>query len=577
MKKLIHLLSFFLFSFNLAAQSELTAFERSKGTETASYKECIDWYKNLAGKYSQLQVKTFGNTDAGYPLHLILFSSDKKFTPAQWHKEGKVVLLVNNGIHPGEPDGIDASMMLVRDVVSGNIKAPSNVVFAIIPIYNIGGSLNRNSFTRVNQNGPKSYGFRGNAQNLDLNRDFIKNDSRNAKAFAQIFHFLDPDVFMDNHVSDGADYQHTMTLLTTQHDKLGGELGTFLHDVFEPALYKSMQAKKWSMTPYVDFDGANPDSGWAAFYDPPRYSSGYAALFQTIAFVPETHMLKPYKDRVMATYDLMKTMMEQSSILAKELLQKRRAYIKAIQQQKDFVLTWKVDSSRYDKINFLGYEAAYKPSDVTGMQRLYYDHSKPYQKQVKYLNYFIADKMVQKPAAYIIPQGWWAVIDLLKLNGVQMQQLSKDSLITVEAYHIDDYKTSPRAYEKHYRHTDVKVSSKQQTIQFLKGDYIIYTGQSTDRFLIEVLEPAADDSYFAWNFFDAILQQKEGYSNYRWEDVAADYLKQHPELKDKLEEKKKADPKFAASASAQLDFVYKNSPWYEAAHLRYPVYRVMSL
>lgn len=574
MKIVIQVLSFFLFSFNIAAQSDETAFERSKGTETATYLQTISFYQQLSKKYPQVQIKTFGTTDAGYPLHLILLSSNKKFDPKQWHKENKVVVMLNNGIHPGEPDGIDASMMLVRNFLNRKIKPAANVVFGIIPIYNIGGSLNRNNSTRVNQNGPESYGFRGNAQNLDLNRDFIKNDSKESRAFAEIFHFLDPDILIDNHVSDGADYQHTMTLLTTQHNKLGGEIAAFMHDVFEPALYNGMEQKKWPMTPYVDFNGANPDSGWAAFYDPPRYSSGYAALFQTMAFVPETHMLKPYKDRVMSTYDLMITVMEQADVHAKQIIEKRRASIKAIQQQKEFTISWKLDSTRSDMIRFLGYEAAYKPSEVTGMQRLYYDPSKPYEKQVKLYNYFVGDRKITKPKAYIIPQGWWAVIDLLKLNGVQMQKFTKDSLIKVSAYRIEDYKTSPRAYEKHYRHYDIRLSSKQQAIQFLKGDYIIYTGKRSDRFLAEVLEPTADDSYFAWNFFDAVLQQKEGYSDYRWEDVAADYLKQHPELKQKLEEKKKGDPKFAASASAQLDFVYKNSTWYEAAHLRYPIYRL---
>lgn len=574
MKKLIHVLSFFLWSFNIAAQSGNTVFERSNGTETATYQQTIAYYQNLAKRHHQISIKTFGSTDAGYPLHLILYSVDKKFDPKQWHKDNKVVMMVNNGIHPGEPDGIDASMMFVRDLLERKIKSLTNVVFGIIPVYNIGGSLNRNSSTRVNQNGPKEYGFRGNAQNLDLNRDFIKSDSKEARAFAEIFHFLDPDILMDNHVSDGADYQHTMTLLTTQHNKLGGEIGSFLHDVFEPALYKSMEQKHWPLTPYVDFNGANPDSGWAAFYDPPRYSSGYAALFQTIAFVPETHMLKPYKERVASTYALMQTMMEQAGFYSKELISKRQASIKAVQQQKSFPISWKVDSMRFDKIRFLGYEAAFKTSEVTGMQRLYYDHTKPYDKQVKFYNYFQSTSMVDKPKAYIIPQGWWAVIELLKLNGVQMQQLNKDTVLDIIADKIIDYKTSTRAYEKHYRHYDTKLKAEKQTIRFLKGDYIIYTGQRTDRFLIEVLTPSGDDSYFAWNFFDAVLQQKEGYSDYRWEDVAAEYLKQHPELKQQLEDKKAADTKFAASASAQLEFVYKNSPWYEAAHLRYPVYRL---
>jgi hypothetical protein len=572
MKKLIQFLSFFLCGFNLSAQTFTTAFEKSNGTETATYFESIDFYSRLARKYPHtVQIKTFGTTDAGYPLHLVLFNSGKKLQPATWGSQ--VRILVNNGIHPGEPDGIDASMMLVRDAAEGKITIPENIVLAVIPVYNIGGSLNRNSYSRVNQEGPKSYGFRGNAQNLDLNRDFTKNDSRNAKTFAEIFHFIDPDILIDNHVSDGADYQHTMTLLTTQHSKLGGEIGAFLHDVFEPALYKNMEQKKWPLVPYVNFYSADPEKGWPAFMDPPRYSSGYAALFQTMAFVPETHMLKPFNERVRSTYALMQTIIAEASKYVTDIKAKRKASIEAVIRQKEYALDWKLDSMRMDKVTFLGYQSGHKKSKVTGMDRLYYDRTKPYSKQVEFYNYFTGDKIVEKPNAYIIPQGWYEVIDLLKLNKVKMQRFAKDTMIAVEAYRIEDYQTRNRAYEKHYPHNNTKVSSNNQKIQFLKGDYIVYTGQRADRFLVEMLEPTGDDSYFAWNFFDAILQQKEGYSDYRWEDVAAQYLEEHPELRQELEERKKVD-KGLVSASAQLEFVYKRSPYYEPAHLRYPVYRL---
>lgn len=386
---------------------------------------------------------------------------------------------------------------------------------------------------------------------------------------------MNPDLFMDNHVSDGADYQHTMTLLTTQHNKLGGPIGEFLHDVFEPALYKSMEAKQWPMCPYVSFFGANPDRGWDAFYDAPRYSSGYAALFQTMGFIPETHMLKPFPQRVKATYALMQTMIEEGAKHATSIKAKRAASIETVKAQNSFLASWQKDTTRHDFIRFLGYQAGRKPSAVTGMDRLFYDHAQPFDKQVKFFNYFNGIKPVNKPKAYIIPQGWHAVIDLLKLNKVEMKRLEKDTTITVEAYRIEEYKTATRVFEKHYRQGDVKLSSSKQSIRFLKGDYLIPTGQRADRFLVEVLEPTMDDSYFSWNFFDAILQQKEGYSTYRWEDVAADWLNKNPDLRKQLEEKKQADPKFAANANSQLDFVYKNSPYYEPAHLRYPVYRLL--
>lgn len=558
-----------------SAQSLTTPFEKSNGMETATYKECISFYKKLDKASTRISIKETGMSDAGYPYHLILYSNDGRFDPGQWHRQNKLVILIINDIHPGEPDGVDACMLLLKDLSSGKIKIPDNIALAIIPVYNIGGALNRNSFSRVNQNGPLSYGFRANSQNLDLNRDFTKCDSRDARSFTAIFHWLNPEVQLDNHVSDGADYQHTMTLISTQWNKLGGELGKFSHDVFDPALYLSMQQKGWPMCPYVNFEEGDPATGWEAFHDSPRYSSGYAALFHTLSFIAETHMLKPFKSRVLSDYALMQALIEQTAVHASAIIKKRNQDIKEDRQKKEFPLAWKTDSSRFDTILFKGYEAAQKPSEVTGHQRLWYDHSKPFEKEVKFYDYYSAGQQVTAPRAYIIPQGWHEVTDLLKLNGVIMHQLARDSSIEVQIYHIDEYRSAAEVYEKHHRNTDLKISASTKSILFLKGDWIINTDQPARRFLIEMLEPAGEDSYFSWNFFDGILDQKEGYSAYRWEDLAAAYLKDHPELKHKLEEKKKTDFQFAADPAAQLDFVYKNSPYYEPEHLRYPVYRLL--
>lgn len=569
------ILYLFIFFF-VTADAQLCRFEKTGGKESATYFEAVEWYTNLDQHSSRVLVKKMGITDAGYPLHLVMVSNDGKFDAAEWHLQKKAVILINNGIHPGEPDGMDASMMLVRDIVSKKMKLPDNVALAFIPVYNIGGCLNRNAYSRANQNGPLEYGFRGNAQNLDLNRDFTKCDSREARSFAQLFHLLDPDIFIDNHVSDGADYQHTMTLLTTQYDKLGADLGGWLKESFEPQLYKGMSEKKWDMVPYVNFETASPDKGMEMFYDPPRYSSGYAALFQTIGFVPETHMLKPFKDRVLSTYSFMQTVIERSSVNAAELIAYRSKAKAGICKEKNWPLKWTVDTTKFSFVTFKGYEQAFKLSDATGLNRMYYDRGKPFTMQVKFFNVFNPSDFITVPAAYIISQGWHSVIDLLKINDVVMKQFSKDTAIEVDAYHIDDYRSSPRPYEKHHRNTGVKTSVMKQKIKFLKGDYLIPMNQRANRYLIETLEPTGDDSFFSWNFFDAILQQKEGYSDYRWEDLAAEVLRTDPVLKKKLDDKKAADPKFAASGSAQLDFIYKNSSYYEPVHNRYPVYRLNS-
>jgi hypothetical protein len=570
MKKAIIVIQFLITGFFLQAQPLISVFEKTNGTQSATYKETIEFYTELAKRHPALSVKTFGKTDSGHPLHLIIFSRKDKGTLPK----NKVVVLINNGIHPGEPDGIDATMMLLRDMVSGKINVPQNVVIGIIPVYNIGGALNRNSTSRVNQNGPAEYGFRGNAQNLDLNRDFTKADSKNAAAFAEIFHFIKPQILIDNHVSDGADHQHTMTLISTQHNKLGASLGTFLHQTFDPAIYHSMGKKKWEMVPYVNFEDATPEKGWAAFYDPPRYSSGYAALFQTISFMPETHMLKKYSDRVHATYTLMQTIIALTGKYSAEILQEQATTRRSMIEQKNMPLSWKLDSLRYDSITFNGFEAGYKKSDVTGMQRMFYDQSKPFTRQVSFYNYFVPDKIVTAPKAYIIPQGWHKIIDRLRLNGVVVNQLLTDTTLKVEVYKIADYKSTVKPYEGHHKNFDVEVDKEIKKINFLKGDYVIHTSQPAKRYIIEMLEPEGDDSFFAWNFFDAILQQKEGYSDYRWEDVAAEFLELNPAIRDSLEQKKKTDSSFAASSRAQLYFVYTHSPYYEPAHNRYPVYRL---
>ena len=576
-------LSFFFFSTlaavaqpkDVPAAAPPTPFERSGGTQTATYFECIAFYQQLDKLSPALSIRPMGMSDAGYPFHVVLYSNDGVTDPAVWHRQHKVVILINNGIHPGEPDGVDASMLLLRDLVAKKVRLPDNVALAVIPLYNIGGALNRGPWSRVNQNGPEAYGFRGNAQNLDLNRDFTKSDSRNARSFASIFHWVDPVLQIDNHVSDGADYQYTMTLLATQWNKLGGEMGVFLHDVLQPQLFTGMEKKGWLMTPYVDFEEGNPDRGWEGFYDEPRYSTGYAALFHTVAFMPETHMLKPFKDRVRSTYALMQTMIDVASAHAAELLAHRSHDIAADRDSTRLGLDWKVDTTRWDELNFRGYTADSKISGVTGLPRMYYDRSRPYEKKVRFYDYFAADAAVTVPLAYLIPQGWHEVIDLLQLNGVRMRRLSADSTVTVEVYRIADYKSSPRAYEKHHKNTGIKVTASREQIRLLRGDYVVGTDQPSRRFLVEMLEPTGEDSYFAWNFFDAVLQEKEGYSDYRWEDVAEKWLNDHPELRRELEEKRKADPAFAKNARQQLNWVYRHTPYYEPEHLRYPVYRVL--
>lgn len=552
----------------------ITPFERSAGKQTATYAEVVAFYKLLQERFTNIASGEMGPADNGYPLRYYAYTNDGKLEPEDIRSGNKLIILINNAIHAGEPDGVDATMMLMRDVATGKEKIPDNVLLVVIPAYNIGGMLNRNSHSRANQNGPESYGFRGNARNLDLNRDFIKCDAAETLGLEDLIARMNPDIFVDNHVSDGADYQHVMTLVETQHNKLGGQTGAFMHEKLTPQIYAEMKKKGYDMVPYVNDFSNTPDQGWREFYESPRYSTGYTSLFQIIGYVPETHMLKPFDQRVKATYELMQCMIKAGSENAAAIKKARVEDRKALLAQKEFVLDWRVDTTRCDSVLFKGYAATYKPSEVSGLPRLYYDHKKPFAKNVPFYDYFVPTSTVTAPRAYIIPKAWTPIIILLRNSGVKMQRVNYDSLMEITAFHIDDYQTTSKPYEKHYLHYNIKATPYKTKLHVTQGDYIISLAQPAKRYLVETLEPTAPDGFLAWNFFDGVLQQKEGYSSYVFEDLAAETLKKDPALRAELEEKRKSDPEFAKNAEAQLYFVYKRSPYFEPEYMRYPVFRL---
>lgn len=567
---------FLLFVFTaMTTFAQLTPYEKSGNKATATYHEAISYYESLAKAYpDQAKLLSYGKTDFGKPLHLLVLSKAGLFEPAKIKATDKRVLLINNGIHPGEPEGIDASMMLARDLLKSQ-KLPSNVVICIIPVYNIDGSFNRTSTSRANQNGPLAYGFRGNSKNYDLNRDFIKTDSKNSAAFQQIFNIWQPEIFVDTHTSNGADYQYTMTLIPTQKDKLNPVLSNYLTSNMLPYLYAEMKAKGFELIPYVNSIKETPDNGISGFMESPRYSTGYAALHNTIGFMPETHMLKPYDKRVESTYKLLQTYIEIVERDAEIIGENKKKADEAIAKQSTFTLDWKLNREKFEEIEFKGYAAKYKTSEVSGLDRLYYDRNEPYTKTIKQWNNFEPALTVEKPIAYLIPKAWDKVIKLLVLNNVKVHQLKSDLKLEVEAYYIADMKTAQKPFEGHYLHSAVKVETKAQTINYYEGDYVVYVNQKANRYIVETLEPQAPDSFFNWNFFDSILGQKEHFSSYIFEDTAAELLNKNPSLKQKLEQEKAKNPELAKSAYAQLEFIYKNSDYFEPTFMRYPIGRLV--
>ena len=559
-------------------QNPLTPFEKGNQNQTTAWAECIAFYEKLAADFPNvLHFSQIGTSDAGIPIHAGVVSADGVFERAQLKASARPVFFNNNGIHPGEPEGIDVCMALVRDfcVQPERLAALGQTVFLFIPIYNVDGSLNRQNTSRVNQDGPEQFGFRANSRNLDLNRDFIKCDSLSAQVFNRFFADWDPDVMVDTHTSNGADYSYTMTLIQTQADKLGGALGTYLRESMLPAIFQEMTARGWPTCPYVNPVKVSPDEGIEDFLETPRFSTGYAALHHTLGFMPETHMLKPYADRYAAMQALVQTVLAFTVANAVEI-QTLRAQAKAESAKKSlWPVYWQADYSRQSKFLFKGFKAVQHPSKLGNYQRLAYDRTQPWEADIAYFNYFNPSIQIKTPQAYLIPQAWREVIERLIWNKVELKRLDADQRFSVQSYQILSVQSRAHAYEGHMFHDEVMLQRRAEIIYARAGDYLLDLRQPNARYAVETLEPQAHDSFFRWGFFNSILEKKEHFSNYIFEDTALEMLQEDAELNAKFEQWQQHFPAQLADQNAVLEFIFTHGARHrEPEWRRYPVYSV---
>lgn len=406
-----------------------------------------------------------------------------------------------------------------------------------------------------------------------MNRDFIKCDSRNAISFNKLYTSWSPDIYLETHTSDGADYPYTMTLVNTVGEKLGKPLAQIMQHLLLPDFSKEMKKANDEIVPYVNVEDI-PDNGIYAFYESPRFSTGYASLHHTISFLTETHMLKPFPKRVNSTIRFEKIFLSTIAKYSSEILQAKKNNIDFYLHEKNYNLTWTYDLNVADSIDFICYETEKPLSKISGKPRLKYNREKTQFKKIPYYNTFHADKTVNIPNYYILPQAYVDIYNRLKWNGVKMERLERDSFINGIFYKIDSFDTSHSPYENHYLHSHVKLTTLNLVRRFNKGDWIIPTHQNAIKYIIETMEPEGADSFFNWNFFDGILMRKEYFSDYVFEDIAELILKENPDLREKFEMKKKKDKNFSDNAADQLEFIYINSKFAENFYSIYPVARI---
>lgn len=553
-----------------------TPFELGNGNQTTIWSECIAFYADLAKRFpSVLHFEQIGLSDAGVPLHAGVVSADGVFDRERIKRDRRPVFFNNNGIHPGEPEGVDACMALVRDfcLEPARLQALGRTVFLFVPLYNVDGSLNRADTSRVNQLGPEAFGFRGNSRHLDLNRDFIKCDSLNAKAFNQLFTAWDPDVMVDTHTSNGADYPYTMTLIHTQADKLGGELGAFLRATMLPHIYREMEQRGWPTCPYVNPIKESPDQGIADFLEVPRFSTGYAALHHTIGFMPETHMLKPFADRYASMRALVETTLSFTVIHAERIQAMRQAARQQGAHQSHWPVSWKMDETRPSKLRFKGYAAVHSKSVLGNYSRLSYDKSQPWDKEIDHYTHFVEDVVVQVPKAYAVPQQWREVIERLQWNGVRMERVEAPRQVPARYYRIHAVTSRPGPYEGHMFHDEVKLEQHSAMLELRAGDFVVPLDQPQARYAIETLEPQAHDSFFRWGFFNSVLEKKEAFSDYVFEDLAVELLRDEPGLQQKFDAWKAAHPELQSNQADVLGFIFAHCQRHaEPEWRRYPVW-----
>lgn len=547
-----------------------------EGNQTPTYEELIDFYQQLSGENEGITLYRMGESDYGVPIYLCILNakgdSSRQFEVAR----KSTTVLINNGIHPGEPCGINASMQVALDYSKMSQAARDDYpVVAIVPAYNVGGMYNRGAYSRANQKGPQYHGFRGNAQHLDLNRDFIKMDSENMFTFARIFHGLDPDIFIDTHTSNGADYQYTLTYITPIYEKLAPSIRQIYQEEIVPHLSKRI-TDEWNYepVPYIYLKGKTLDEGLQKFNASPRYSMGYADLFNTISFTTETHMLKPFQDRVQSTYAFLLEMLAFSAENAEAIEQARSEAIQYDKKQSSFPTNFVLDSIR-DSLAFKGYEWKHKSSSFGDDERLYYDRDQPFERFIPWYHHMRPTDTLTAPYAFIIERQEKDVQECLAINEIALDTLQSDTVLNVAIDYLEEWKNASQPYEGHFLHRNMAKRTIHASKSFKKGDVIVYVTPKNKRFLVHVLSPEFRDSYFAWNFFDSYLQQKEHFSPYVFEELAVEYLNQNDTLRERFETKVANDEDFALNRRAQLQYIYENSPYHEREHLRIPVFRIL--
>ncbi len=557
-------------------------FEASEGSKTATYEQTLEFCESIDKASPQVFYTSYGKSSQGHVLPLLIVDKDGLSEVEAIRNTGRTILLVQSNIHPGEPDGNDAMMLLLRDIVAGKEKAlldSVSVLFA--PVVNPDGLKRFGAYNRINQNGPEKMGWRTNAQNLNLNRDFVKADAPAMQAWLRMYDHWQPDFFIDCHTTDGADYQYVITYMLEVFGNMDQGLTQWQKEVYLPYVEEAMFEAGYPIFPYVSFRSwHDPRSGLVTRPGRPMLSQGYTALRNRPGLLIETHMLKPYKERVLATKEMIVLTLERLNERGDELRKLIESADEAVQQptfrEKPFAVAYQ-NTPQHDTVDFLGVEYDVVKSDLTGGDWFQYHKGKNITFHLPWYRYPEAAAEVMLPKAYVIPVQWKTIINRMEMHGIEMRSLGQDSLIPTQTYYFTDVKWRNRPYEGRMGIADFGLHSRNDTTAFPAGSVIIPMDQSNARLIAWMLEPESPDSFLQWGFFNAIFEQKEYAETYVMEVKARRMLDKTPGLKAEFENFLEQNPDARKSSWAQLNWFYKRTKWWDDKKNVYPVRRVMEI
>lgn len=565
-----------------ATSTWITPAEAAHFRTTPDYAATLAYLQRLArAAPDRIRLETFGTTPEGRPMTVVVASGSGTFTPQAARAAHRPVVLLQAGIHAGEIEGKDAGLMLLRDfAVAG--KYPhllDHAVLVFIPVFNVDGHEHASPYNRINQNGPASMGFRGQSQYLNLNRDYVKADAPEMRAWLKLWQRWLPDFLVDVHTTDGADYQYDLTWYTEDPHKLDPAVAAWQQGLTDQVM-PQFDARGHLASSYLEFkDGADPTKGIANFGSGPRYSTGYAALQNRPALLIETHMLKPYAVRVKAAYDLVELMLEAidqhpAALLAATAKADADTIARASQADVQVPLTFKLDPTPTTYV-LKGYAYTLTHSDISNAPWIRYDPTMPKTYTIPDWNRLLPDVSVTPPAAYVVPAQWTRVIDRLDAHAIAYRRTTRPLTITAQGYQLDAPHWAAKLFEGHLMLRDFTLAPTTRTVTLASGSAIVPLDQRAANVAIELLEPQAPDSLLHWGYLDAIFEPKEYGEPRVLEQLARAMLAKDPALRTEFEHRLQADPAFAASPRARLEFFFERSPWYTVQGVgAYPVLRL---